>query len=64
MVVKTSELTVQQVLSVPCPNCGVATEEACELHTGDLRTEPHRDRKLTAADAVEAETEDYRLVKR
>jgi hypothetical protein len=53
VVVKTKELTPAQILSVPCPTCGAATEEACELHTGALRTEPHRDRKLSAAEAVE-----------
>jgi hypothetical protein len=51
--VKTRELTRKQILSVPCLTCGAATEEACELHTGALRTEPHRDRKLSAAEAVE-----------
>ncbi len=53
VVVKTKDLTPKQILSVPCPTCGAATEEACELHTGALRTEPHRDRKLSAAEAVE-----------
>jgi hypothetical protein len=53
VVVKTKELTPAQILSVPCPTCGAAPEEACELHTGALRTEPHRDRKLSAAEAVE-----------
>ena len=53
MVVKTKELTPKQILSVPCPTCGAAIEEACELHTGARRTEPHRDRKLSAAEAVE-----------
>jgi hypothetical protein len=53
VVVKTKELTLKQVLSVPCPTCGAAVKEACELHTGALRTEPHRDRKLSAAEAVE-----------
>ena len=51
--VKTKELTPKQILSVGCPTCGAAAEEACELHTGALRTEPHRDRKLSAAEAVE-----------
>ncbi|MGB8064065.1 MAG: hypothetical protein WCF26_19390, partial [Candidatus Sulfotelmatobacter sp.] len=50
---KVKELTPKQILSVPCTTCGAAIGEACELHTGDLRTEPHRDRKLSAADAVE-----------
>jgi len=51
--VKTKELTPKQILSVPCPTCGAATGEACELHTGVRRFEPHWDRKLSAADAVE-----------
>jgi hypothetical protein len=51
-VVKTKGLTLKQILSMPCPTCGVATGEPCELHTGALRTEPHRDRRLDAAEAV------------
>jgi len=51
--VKTKELTSKQILGVPCPTCGAATGEACELHTGALRSEPHRDRKLSVAEAVE-----------
>jgi hypothetical protein len=54
--VKTKELTPKQILSVPCTTCGAAIGEVCELHTGDPRTEPHRDRKLSAAEAVETET--------
>jgi hypothetical protein len=54
--VKTKELTPKQIFSVPCPTCGAATEEPCELHTGALRTEPHRDRKLSAAEAVETKS--------
>jgi hypothetical protein len=51
--VKSKELTLKQVLSVPCPTCGAATGEGCELQTGAERTEPHRARKLSAAEAVE-----------
>ena len=51
--VKTRELTPKQILSVPCTICGAAIGEACELHTGAQRTEPHRDRKLSAAEDVE-----------
>ena len=51
--VKSKELTLKQVLSVPCTTCGAAAGEVCELHTGAPRTEPHRDRKLSAAEAVE-----------
>jgi hypothetical protein len=41
---------------VPCPTCGAALEEGCVLHTGARRTEPHRDRKLSAAEAVETKS--------
>jgi hypothetical protein len=54
--VKTKELTLKQILFVPCPTCGAAIKEVCELHTGAPRTEPHRDRKLSAAEAVEEKT--------
>jgi len=54
--VKTKELTPQQMLSVPCTTCGASIGEACELHSGAPRTEPHRDRRLSAAEAVENET--------
>jgi len=51
--VKSRELTSKQILSVRCTTCGAAIGEACELHTGAPRTEPHRDRKLSAAEALE-----------
>jgi hypothetical protein len=54
VVVKTRKLSLKQILSVPCTTCGAAVGEACELHTGDPRTEPHRDRKLSAAEAAES----------
>ena len=54
VVVKTRKLTLKQMLSVPCTTCGAAVGEACELHTGDPRTEPHRDRMLSAAEAIES----------
>jgi len=50
---KSAELTLKQILSVPCSTCGAEVAEVCELHTGAPRTEPHRDRKLSAAEAVE-----------
>jgi hypothetical protein len=46
---KIRDLTKDQLLSVPCPTCGAAINERCELNTGDPRNEPHRDRKLIAA---------------
>jgi hypothetical protein len=54
VVVKTKELTAKQVFSVPCTTCGAAVGEVCELHSGAARTEPHRDRKFSAAEAIEA----------
>jgi hypothetical protein len=53
VLVKTKNLTPKQQLSVPCPTCGAAIGEVCELHTGAARTEAHRDRKLSAAEASE-----------
>ena len=51
--VKAKELTPKKIMSVPCNTCGAAIGEVCELHTGAARTEPHRDRKLSAAEAIE-----------
>jgi hypothetical protein len=47
------DLTPKQLLSVPCPTCGVASWARCLLHSGGPRSESHVDRKLSAADAVE-----------
>jgi hypothetical protein len=40
----------EQVLALRCPTCGAKRGEKCELSTGLPRTEPHRDRRLTASD--------------
>jgi hypothetical protein len=48
-----SHLTPKQLFSVPCPTCGVATGERCLLHSGAPRSEPHVDRRLSAAEAIE-----------
>jgi len=47
---KAAELTLKQILAVRCPTCGATPQERCELTGGQSRTEPHRDRRLTAAD--------------
>jgi len=44
------ELSPKQALAVRCPTCGAAPGEKCELSTGQPRFEPHRDRRLIAAD--------------
>jgi CRP/FNR family cyclic AMP-dependent transcriptional regulator len=51
--VKKKELSTNQLLSVPCPSCGVAAGQRCVLHLGALRSEPHVDRKLSAVEAME-----------
>src|SRR5882762_248207 len=52
---KKSDLKAKECFSAPCPTCGVAPgEEPCLLHSGGLRTEPHLDWKLSAAEAIEA----------
>jgi len=53
MLMRMSDLTAKQLFAVPCPTCGVAPGERCLLHSGAPRTEPHVDRKLSAAGAVE-----------
>jgi hypothetical protein len=49
------DLTPTQLSSVPCPTCGVAAGKRCLLHSGALRSELHIDRRLSAAEAIEAQ---------
>jgi hypothetical protein len=53
--VRMTDLTPQLLLAVPCPTCGVDAGKHCLLHTGELSPDPHIDRKLDAAEAIEAE---------
>ena len=50
---RVSDLTAKQLISVPCPTCGVAPGKRCVLHSGAPRSEPHVDRKFSAAEAIE-----------
>jgi len=52
---KKKDLTLQQLRSVPCPRCGVPAGDRCLLHSGGLRSDSHVNRKLAAAEAIEAE---------
>jgi|HubBroStandDraft_3_1064219.scaffolds.fasta_scaffold69688_3 hypothetical protein len=45
-------LTHEQISSVRCPTCGVATGKRCILVAGGLRDEPHGTRKSLAAETV------------
>jgi len=47
---KAKKATLKQVQAVRCPTCGAGLGKKCELSTGELRTEPHRDRRLKAED--------------
>lgn len=44
--------TLKQILAVRCPMCGAKAGEQCELHSGQARTSPHRDRRLVAEDLL------------
>ena len=37
-------------LRVSCPTCGAGPRQKCELNSGQPRTAPHRDRRLSAAE--------------
>jgi hypothetical protein len=40
----------KKILAIRCPTCGAAPGKKCKLSTGQPRAEPHRDRRLIAAD--------------
>ena len=44
------DVSPKPALAVRSPTCGVAPREKYELSPGLPRTEPHRDRRLVAAD--------------
>jgi hypothetical protein len=44
------EISQKQILAVRCPTCDAAPGERCTLSTGKPRIEPHRDRRLIAAE--------------
>jgi hypothetical protein len=50
---KEKDLTPEELISVPCPICGVYAGPSCILYSGDLRSGPHVDQKLAAAEAIE-----------
>jgi len=50
---RVSDMTALQLISVPCPTCGVASGERCVLHSGAPRSDAHVDRKLSAAETIE-----------
>ena len=51
---KTKELTLKQINSVPCMTCWAAIGEVCELHSGALRFAPHQDRRFFAIETMKA----------
>jgi hypothetical protein len=50
---RVGDLTGKGLLSVPCPDCGVAAEHRCLLRTGGLRAEPRSSRRLSAGEAMD-----------
>ena len=50
---KIPKLTRKEKSSVACPTCGVAAGKRCVLVAGGPRNEPHPNRKVAAAEAVE-----------
>jgi hypothetical protein len=51
LVVMKNNFNSNQALAVRCPICGAPPGVRCELSTGLPRTEPHRERRLTARDS-------------
>jgi hypothetical protein len=43
-------ISLKKVLTVQCPTCGAAPGKKCELTSGQPCINPHRDRRLLAAD--------------
>jgi hypothetical protein len=39
-----SRLAIEKIHPVSCPTCGAQLGQKCELHSGQPKTEPHRDR--------------------
>ena len=50
MTVKAKKPKLKQLQAIRCPTCGAAPGLKCELSTGQPRNQPHRDRRLIAAD--------------
>jgi hypothetical protein len=50
---KMRPLTRKEVSSVPCPTCNVAAGKWCVLVAGGPRNEPHPNREVAAAEAIE-----------
>jgi|SRR5579872_1096703 hypothetical protein len=47
-----NRLAIEKIQAVACPTCGAEPGQKCELHSGQLRTQPHRDRRLIAEDLL------------
>ncbi len=49
---KTNQPTLKQQSSVASPTCDVAARECCVLAAGGPRNEPHRNRRVVAAEEL------------
>ena len=54
--VKTRQLTLKRILSVPCPVCRAKPKEQCTLTTGHPSIKTHTKRSLAAANASPPES--------
>jgi len=43
---------IEKTQTIPCPTCDAQPGEKCEIHSGQPRTEPHRERRLAAEDLL------------
>jgi len=53
--VKPEKLTLEHILSVPCPMCGAKPKEKCTLSTGHPSIKTHLNRELAAAKVARPE---------
>ena len=60
---KIRDLAAKELLSVPCPVCGVPAGHRCVLQAGGPRLEPHTDRKVYAAEAIANRREFAKLLR-
>ena len=44
--------TLKQVQAIRCPTCGAGPDKRCANSVREPRKEPHRDRRLIAADSL------------
>lgn len=54
--IQVREPTIIRVNAIRCPTCGAPGGQECESSTGYSRSEPHQERRLAAAEALDWKT--------